>query len=82
MTTEEITQSVLAALTDVAPEVEPASIRTDLNLRDQTDLDSMDSLNFLIAVHEQLNVDISEADWARLLTIDELVEFIAPRVAA
>ena len=82
MTTEEITQSVLAALTDVAPEVEPASIRTDLNLRDQTDLDSMDSLNFLIAVHEQLHVDISEADWARLLTIDELVEFIAPRVAA
>jgi acyl carrier protein len=82
MTTEEITQSVLAALTDVAPEVEPASIRTDLNLRDQTDLDSMDSLNFLIAVHEQLHVDISEADWARLLTIDELVAFIAPRVAA
>jgi acyl carrier protein len=82
MTTEEITQSVLAALTDVAPEVEPASIRTDLNLRDQTDLDSMDSLNFLIAVHEQLHVDISEADWARLQTIDELVEFIAPRVAA
>jgi len=82
MTTEEITQSVLAALTDVAPEVEPASIRTDLNLRDQTDLDSMDSLNFLIAVHEQLHVDISEADWARLQTIDELGEFIAPRVAA
>jgi acyl carrier protein len=82
MTNEEIRQSVLAALTDVAPEVEPASIRTDLNLRDQTDLDSMDSLNFLIAVHEQLHVDISEADWARLLTIDELVEFIAPRVAA
>jgi acyl carrier protein len=82
MTTAEITQSVLAALTDVAPEVEPSSIRTDLNLRDQTDLDSMDSLNFLIAVHEQLHVDISEADWARLQTIDELVAFITPRVPA
>jgi acyl carrier protein len=82
MTTEEIRQSVLLALTDVAPEVEPSAIRTDLNLRDQTDLDSMDSLNFLIAVHEQLHVDISEADWARLQTIDELVEFIGPRIAA
>jgi acyl carrier protein len=80
MTREEITQSVLAALTDVAPEIDPAAIRTDLGLRDQTDLDSMDSLNFLIAVHEQLHVDISEADWARLQTIDELVEFIVPRV--
>ena len=82
MTTQEITQAVLVALTDVAPEVDPATLRTDLNLRDQTDLDSMDSLNFLIAVHEQLHVDISEADWARLQTIDELVEFIAPRVPA
>jgi acyl carrier protein len=82
MTTEEIRQSVLVALTDVAPEVEPSAIRTDLNLRDQTDLDSMDSLNFLIAVHEQLHVDISEADWARLQTIDDLVEFIGPRIAA
>jgi acyl carrier protein len=82
MTTEEITQAVLTALTDVAPEVDPATLRTDLNLRDETDLDSMDSLNFLIAVHEQLHVDISEADWARLQTIDELVAFIAPRVPA
>ena len=80
MTTEEIRQAVLVALTDVAPEVDPASLRTDQGLRDQTDLDSMDSLNFLIAVHEQLHVDISEADWARLQTIDELVEFVAPRV--
>ena len=52
MTQEEIRQSVLQALTDVAPEADPATLRTDLNLRDQLDIDSMDSLNFLIAVHE------------------------------
>ena len=82
MTPEEIRQSVLEALSDIAPEADPATIRTDLNLRDQLDIDSMDSLNFLIAVHEKLQVDIPEADWARLQTIDELVEFIAPRVPA
>jgi acyl carrier protein len=80
MTREAITQAVLVALTDVAPEIDTTTLRTDMNLRDQTDLDSMDSLNFLIAVHEALHVDISEADWARLLTIDELVEFVTPRV--
>ena len=82
MTTQEITQAVLVALTDVAPEVDPATLRTDLNLRDQTDLDSMDSLNFLIAVHELLQVDIPEADWARLFTIDELVDYLSGRIAA
>ena len=79
MTQAEITQSVLQALTDVAPEADLATFRTDLNLRDQLDIDSMDSLNFLIAVHEQLQVDIPEADWARLQTIDELVEYIHAR---
>jgi acyl carrier protein len=39
----------------------------------------MDSLNFLIAVHEQLQVEIPEVDWARLQTIDELVEYIRGR---
>lgn len=39
----------------------------------------MDSLNFLIAVHEQLQVDIPEADWAHLQTIDELVDYIHAR---
>jgi acyl carrier protein len=79
MTPEEIRQSVLAALSDIAPEADPATFRTDLSLRDQLDIDSMDSLNFLIAVHEQLQVDIPEADWARLQTIDELVEYIRSR---
>ena len=75
MTPEEIRQAVLQALSDIAPEADPAAIRTDLSLRDQLDIDSMDSLNFLIAVHEQLQVDIPEADWAHLQTIDELVEY-------
>jgi len=79
MTPEEIRQSVLEALSDIAPEADPATIRTDLNLRDQLDIDSMDSLNFLIAVHEKLQVDIPEADWARLQTIDELVEYLGAR---
>ena len=82
MTPEEIRQSVLQALSDIAPEADTATIRTDLSLRDQLDIDSMDSLNFLIAVHEQLRVDIPEADWARLQTIDELVDYIRARTAA
>jgi acyl carrier protein len=72
----EIEQAVLSALSDVAPEIDPSTVRTDLSLRDQFDIDSMDSLNFLVAVHELLDVDIPEADWARLQTIDELVEYI------
>jgi acyl carrier protein len=82
MTQEEITQSVLQALTDVAPETDLTTFRTDLNLRDQLDIDSMDSLNFAIGIHEQLNVDIPEADWARLQTLDEVIDYVVEKTAA
>lgn len=79
-TTDQIRAGVLAALTDVVPEADPAAVRFDLDLRDQLDIDSMDSLNFLIAVHQQMGVDIPEADWARLHTLDELVAYVGERV--
>lgn len=80
MTTDELKTAVLTALSDVAPEADPATVRFDLNLRDQVDMDSMDSLNFLIAVHQSLGVDIPEADWARLHSLDDLVGYLAPKV--
>ena len=42
-------------------------------LRDQVDLDSMDWLNFLVALHAKLGIDIPEADYGRLVTLDGVV---------
>ena len=82
MTREEITDGVLRALSDVAPEADPATLRFEANLRDQLDIDSMDSLNFAIGIHEQLQVDIPETDWARLYTLDEVIDYVAEKTAA
>jgi acyl carrier protein len=82
MTRDEIKEGVLRALSDVAPEADPAALRFDYDLRDQLDIDSMDSLNFAIGIHEQLGVDIPEADWARLYTLDEVIEYVLAKPAA
>jgi len=82
MTRDEIKDAVLRALSDVAPEADPATLRLDADLRDQLDIDSMDSLNFAIGIHEQLHVDIPEADWARLQTLDEVVDYVVEKTAA
>ena len=42
-------------------------------LRDQVDLDSMDWLNFLVALNERLKVEIPETDYGRLGTLDQIV---------
>ncbi|MGE5246125.1 MAG: acyl carrier protein [Betaproteobacteria bacterium] len=80
MTADEIRSVVLEALTRIAPEVEPASIEAGTMLREQLDLDSMDFLNFVVALHERLGVDIPEADYARLYTLDGAVAYLASKL--
>ena len=81
MSRDEITEAVLRALSDVAPEADPATLRPDVSLRDQLDIDSMDLLNFVIGIHEQVHVDIPEADYARLETLDEVVDYLVEKTA-
>ena len=51
-----------------------------VRLRDQVDLDSVDWLNFLVAVHAELGVDIPDAEAARLPTLDTLLDYCGARL--
>jgi acyl carrier protein len=41
----------------------------------------MDWLNFLLGLHEKLQVDIPEADYARLVTLDDVVAYLQAKLA-
>jgi acyl carrier protein len=82
VTNEEIRAAVLRILTSIAPEARSLALRPSEKLRDQLDLDSMDVLNFVIALHEHLGVAIPESDYARLTTLDGIVAYLAARLAA
>ena len=47
MTEGEVREKVLAILQELAPELDVHTLKPDVRLRDQLDLDSMDFLNFL-----------------------------------
>jgi acyl carrier protein len=80
MTSAEIRTRVLQALSSVAPEADAASLRSNVSLRDQLDIDSMDFLNFVIALHKDLKVNIAEADYPKLLTLDGCVAYLTAAV--
>jgi acyl carrier protein len=80
MTSDEIRGVVITALTRVAPELDPASVRPRVPFRDQFDLDSIDFLNFVIALHVRLGVEIPEADYRRLQTIDDAVAYLGAKL--
>ena len=65
---------------DVAPEVDQADLRPERLLREQVDLDSMDWLNVIVGFHERFGIDIPEADYARLASLDAIVAYVAARL--
>jgi acyl carrier protein len=80
MTIDEIRDTVLRMLFEIAPEAEHTQIKGDVDLRDQLDIDSMDLLNFVIAVDQEIGVDIPESDYGRFSTLDEFVAYLAERL--
>ena len=77
MTRDEIRSEVLRALGDIAPEADLSALEADVSLRDQLDVDSMDLLTFVIALHTRLHVDIPEADYPKLATLNGCVDYLA-----
>lgn len=77
MTNDELKSAVLAALARIAPEADFASLRADAPLRDQLDIDSMDFMNFVVLLHETLGVDVPEAEYAKVATLDGCVAWLA-----
>jgi acyl carrier protein len=73
---------VLTALSDVAPELDPATLDPKRDLRDQLDLDSMDFLNFVVGLHKALGIDIPEADYRKLGTLEACVAYLAAKLPA
>lgn len=81
MKEQDIRVGVVAALRAVAPEVEEAELVAGRLLREQVDLDSMDWLNVMVALHQRFGLDIPESDYTQLTTLDAIVAYLASRTS-
>ena len=58
------------------------TLRHDVAIRDQVDIDSLDALRFFVELHRRLGVDIPERDYPKLASVDDAVAYLQPRVPA
>ena len=80
MTDAQIKQTILTLLGQIAPEANLEELSPNENVREALDIDSFDHLNLLIALHEQLGVEIPEADYGQLNTVGQMTSYLAARV--
>jgi acyl carrier protein len=76
MNRDQLAELVLELVTGIAPDVDPASVIPGIDFRDQFDFDSMDQLNFVLGLHRRLGVDVPEADYPLLATLDGCVAYL------
>ncbi|HUL07280.1 MAG TPA: acyl carrier protein [Candidatus Acidoferrum sp.] len=79
MKRDDLRQLLLEELGNLAPEADLGAVPPDVDLREALDLDSMDFLNLVMALHKRLAIDIPERDYAELRTIDGAIEYLTAR---
>jgi acyl carrier protein len=72
---------ILELLADVAPDVDPATVRPDRDFRDQFDFDSMDLFNFATAIHAHFAIDIPERDYRNLAGLAKCAAYLRSKLA-
>ena len=80
MTTQQIRSTLLACLSDVAPEIDADEIEDGMDLRDELDLDSMDILRWVQGINRALGVEIPEEDYGKIATLGDAVDYVATRL--
>jgi acyl carrier protein len=81
MTPQQARAVFLEELIKVAPDLDPATIGGGDHIQQDLDLDSMDVLNLVAALHARLGVDIPEADYPNIATADAAAAYLAARAA-
>ncbi len=82
MTDVQIKEAIFKILKGIAPEADLEGLGPNQDVRQTLDIDSYDFLQFLIGLDEALGVAIPEADYGKLITLDDIVQYISTHVGA
>jgi len=80
MKEDEIKKLVFQLLKQIAPDTEPSTLQPDENIRETLDIDSFDSLQFLVSLDEKLGIEIPEQDYGKITTLKTLVNYILDKM--
>jgi acyl carrier protein len=78
----DIRKMVEEELSNIAPEIDLAIVEPSADLREAIDIDSMDFLNFITAVHHRTGIDIPEIDYPKLVTLKGVLVYLDEKLKA
>jgi acyl carrier protein len=79
MTDEEAAALLASTLHGIAPEVDLDTVDPDLPFQEAADIDSMDFLNLVTAIHDRTGIEIPFRDYPRLSTMKLFVSYLTSK---
>jgi len=82
MTKDDIKQVVLDIIADIAPDEDLTTVKPEVRLRDQLSLDSMDFLDIVMELRKKHGIEVPEADYVQLASLDSCANYLLPKFQA
>jgi acyl carrier protein len=82
MTKEECKQRVIDIIADIAPDEDLSNLKSDVRLRDQLQIDSMDFLDIVMELRKRHGIEVPEAEYGQLASLDSSAEYLTPKFNA
>ncbi|MDR2807322.1 MAG: acyl carrier protein [Puniceicoccales bacterium] len=75
-TKEEIREIIREIIAEIAPDADVSALKAEVPLREQLDLDSMDFLDIVMELRKRYAVDVPEADYPHLESLDSCADYL------
>ncbi|MFU8847447.1 MAG: acyl carrier protein [Opitutales bacterium] len=82
MTEDQVKQIVIDIINEIAPDEDTSALKSEIALREQMDLDSMDFLDIVMELRKQHNIEVPEADYPQLASLDSCAAYLTPKFNA
>jgi acyl carrier protein len=77
---KDISSRLLSLLTAIAPDIDPATVESGRDFRDQFDFDSMDTLHFATAIAKEFGIEVAEREYVQLAGLDKARELVQAKL--
>lgn len=82
MTEDQVKQIVIDIIAEIAPDEDTTNIKPEIKLREQLDLDSMDFLDIVMELRKQHSIEVPEADYPQLASLESCAAYLTPKFNA
>ena len=79
MTKDECRKLVIDIISDIAPDEDLTTVKPEVRLRDQLQLDSMDFLDIVMELRKRHGIEVPEADYMQLASLDSCADYLTPK---